>query len=92
VIVVVALAVSALLGFIAARSSSNGLSVAIGLILGGALGNLSDRLFRGHHGSVVDFITLTHWPTFNVADSCVTIGAILLIVRSLRRAHPAERS
>jgi lipoprotein signal peptidase len=40
----------------------------------------------------VDFITLTHWPTFNVADSCVTIGAILLIVRSLRRAHPAERS
>jgi signal peptidase II len=92
VIVVVALAVSALLGFIAARSSSTGMSVALGLILGGALGNLADRLFRGHHGTVVDFITLTHWPTFNVADSCVTIGAILLIVRSLRRAHPAERS
>ena len=47
----------------------------LGLVLGGALGNLADRAFRGHHGDVVDFITLTHWPTFNVADACITVGA-----------------
>ena len=59
------------------------MSVAFGLILGGALGNLSDRLFRGHHGAVVDFITFTHWPTFNVADSSITIGVVLVVVLSL---------
>jgi len=49
-----------------------------GLILGGAVGNLSERLFGGHQGQVPDFITLTHWPTFNVADACITVGAITL--------------
>ena len=41
----------------------------LGLIIGGALGNLSDRLFRGDHGAVVDFVALHFWPTFNVADA-----------------------
>ena len=89
VIVVVAVAVIALLGWVAWRSRTIGLSIALGLILGGALGNLSDRLFRGHRGAVVDFITLSHWPTFNVADSSVTIGAILVVVFSLRRSRAA---
>ena len=56
------------------------------LLLGGALGNLSDRFFRAPsflHGSVVDFVKVGWWPVFNVADSCVTIGAVLLIVRGL---------
>ena len=66
--------------------------MALGLLLGGALGNLTDRLFRGHHGAVVDFITLTHWPTFNVADSSITIGAVLVIVFSLRRTKSAEET
>src|SRR6202034_1426201 len=85
VIVVVAIVVVALLGWIAWMSRTFALSVALGLILGGALGNLSDRLFRGHHGAVIDFITLTHWPTFNVADSSITIGAVLVVVFSLLR-------
>jgi signal peptidase II len=68
------------------------LSVALGLILGGALGNLSDRLFRGHHGAVIDFITLTHWPTFNVADSCITIGAIVVVVTALWPARAPRAS
>jgi signal peptidase II len=55
---------------------SDALTVALGLIVGGALGNLTDRLVRGHHGAVVDFIALHFWPTFNVADSCIVIGAI----------------
>ncbi len=56
-------------------------SAALGLVLGGAVGNLADRLRLGH---VVDFIDLHyrgwHWPAFNVADAAITIGAILLIV------------
>jgi len=51
------------------------------LILGGAVGNLVDRLRFGY---VVDFIDLHFWPVFNVADSCITIGAILLFVIILR--------
>jgi signal peptidase II len=56
------------------------MSLALGLVLGGALGNLSDRVVRGHHGAVVDFIALHFWPTFNVADSCIVIGVILAAV------------
>ena len=61
---------------------------AVSLIMGGALGNVVDRLLHGH---VVDFIQL-HWrgwffPSFNVADSAITLGAILLIVDELRRTR-----
>lgn len=55
--------------------------LAIGLILGGALGNLMDRALRG---SVVDFISFPHWPTFNVADIAITVGVILLLLGGLR--------
>jgi len=51
------------------------LSIALGLQLGGALGNVIDR-FR--HGFVVDFINVPHWPTFNVSDSAITVGVIML--------------
>jgi signal peptidase II len=50
-----------------------------GLVLGGGLGNLSERIVSAHHGLVADFITLAHWPTFNVADACITIGVIVII-------------
>lgn len=58
----------------------------LGLILAGALGNLTDRILRGPHlsGRVVDFIDFHVWPVFNVADSAIVIGAILLLVASLR--------
>jgi signal peptidase II len=64
------------------RSTSMLFAVGIGLVLGGALGNLGDRAFRGHGGAVVDFITLTHWPTFNVADSAITVGVVVLVIYS----------
>jgi signal peptidase II len=55
-----------------------------GLVLGGAVGNLSERLVSdGHGGQVPDFITLTHWPTFNVADAAVTFGVIVLVLAML---------
>jgi signal peptidase II len=56
----------------------------LALILGGALGNALDRVLRGH---VIDFIDIYyrhwHWPAFNLADSAITLGAALLIVRTL---------
>jgi signal peptidase II len=60
-------------------------AVALGLILGGALGNLTDRIVRGpaFRGRVVDFIDLHVWPVFNLADSAIVIGALLLIWASL---------
>jgi len=59
------------------------LATSLALILGGALGNLSDRLLYGH---VVDFLDVYyadwHWPAFNIADSAITIGAALMLVDS----------
>ena len=58
------------------------LALAVGLVLGGALGNLADRLFRGHgflNGAVVDFVDLRVWPIFNLADAAITVGCILLV-------------
>ena len=59
------------------------LAVGSGLVLGGALGNLSERIVGGHGGQVPDFITLDYWPTFNVADACVTVGVIIVMVALL---------
>ena len=56
--------------------------VALGLVVGGALGNVADRLFRDHGGAVVDFIDFQWWPVFNVADIGITAGAVLLVFAS----------
>jgi signal peptidase II len=69
-------------------------AVCAGLIAGGALGNLSDRLFRGGrllHGSVVDFIDFQWFPIFNVADMAIDIGGALLVLWSLS-AHRRARA
>lgn len=75
VIVVVLVAVVAWFGRTVPNSAA---AVGVGLIVGGAIGNLADRLFRGHHGAVVDFLYSGFWPTFNVADSSIVCGTILL--------------
>jgi len=60
--------------------------IALGLILGGAIGNLVDRV---HLGYVIDFIDLRWWPVFNLADSSIVLGIALLIVHSaLSRSEP----
>lgn len=66
------------LGRKASRTATWPAAVAMGLLLGGALGNLADRLLRHHHGAVIDFIDLRWWPVFNVADSAISVGAALL--------------
>lgn len=64
--------------------------MALSLILGGALGNLWDRVMLGH---VVDFLDFHaagwHWPAFNLADSAITVGAALVVLDSLRKPRPA---
>ncbi|SEL56169.1 signal peptidase II [Nitrosovibrio tenuis] len=63
--------------------------IALSLILGGALGNLWDRVTLGHVVDFLDFYIGTyHWPAFNVADSAISVGAMLLIVDSFRRREP----
>jgi signal peptidase II len=54
-----------------------GAGVLLGLILGGTAGNGYDRLL---HGTVTDFIALHFWPVFNVADSAITVGVVLLLL------------
>jgi signal peptidase II len=67
-------------------------SVALGLVLGGALGNLTDRIVRapGLRGEVIDFIDVHVWPVFNLADSAVVVGAILLAASSWWGARQAR--
>jgi signal peptidase II len=57
-------------------------AIAAGFVAGGAAGNLIDRIFRP--GGVVDFVDFRFWPAFNVADSAITVGAILLLLTGLR--------
>ena len=62
-------------------------AITLGLLLGGATGNLSDRIFRSpgvFRGDVVDWIELPHWPVFNLADSAIVCGGVLAVLLSAR--------
>jgi signal peptidase II len=82
------------------RLGSLGWAVALGGLLGGALGNLVDRLFRQPgpgRGYVVDWIALPNFPVFNVADMCIVGSATLMVILSLRGieydgSHSHERA
>lgn len=69
------------------RRSSFSSAAFVGLVAGGAAGNIVDRLFRGDawlRGAVVDFIDLQWWPVFNIADAAICIGGALLVITSFR--------
>lgn len=91
VLTLVAVAVVGVILRMAGRLRSTGWAVALGLVLGGALGNLTDRIFRSPgvgRGHVVDWISLFAkdghvWPIFNLADSAIVCGAVLLAVLAL---------
>jgi len=72
-------------------AGSRWLAAALALILGGALGNLWDRLALGH---VVDFIQIYYdrwsWPAFNLADSAITVGAVMLVIDALGARHRGQ--
>lgn len=69
----------------ARRVRDGGLAIALGLVLGGGLGNLADRVLRDHEGRVVDFIDLRFWPVFNLADSAIVVGVGLILLLGSRR-------
>lgn len=63
-------------------------AITLGLLLGGASGNLGDRVFRSpglFRGDVVDWIELPHWPVFNIADSSIVCGGVLVVLLALLR-------
>lgn len=65
-------------------------AITLGLLLGGATGNLTDRIFRSpglFRGWVVDWIEIPHWPVFNLADSAIVCGGILAVLLSARGLH-----
>jgi signal peptidase II len=73
---------AALIYYVAGHEVSAVTGALLGLVMGGDLGNGYDRLF---HGTVTDFIALHFWPVFNVADSAITVGVLLLALGYLRR-------
>jgi len=91
VLTLVAVAVVVVIVRVARRLRSTGWAVALGLVLGGALGNLTDRIFRSPgplQGHVVDTVSLfapdgSVWPVFNLADSAIVSGVVLLVVLAL---------
>jgi signal peptidase II len=95
VFTVLAFVISIVIVARAHRVSGRMNTVAMGLILGGAVGNLVDRIarppgaFRGH---VIDFIDFRVWPVFNLADSAIVVGALLLVLASFRAERAARRA
>jgi signal peptidase II len=81
-IVLSAVICAAIIVYVVRRKDiSFSMSLALGMILGGAIGNLADRVM---FGSVIDFLDFRIWPVFNVADSFITIGSALLLWSMLR--------
>lgn len=75
------------------RTGRRTIMVAVGLVVGGAVGNVIDRLL---HGAVVDFLDFHafgyHWPAFNVADSAITVGALVLVADALFAGAEAPKT
>jgi signal peptidase II len=86
--------VSAAIIVTAFRHTNVATSVALGLILGGAVGNLTDRIVRGpgFSGHVVDFVDFHVWPVFNLADSAIVVGAAVLAISSFAADRDREPS
>jgi signal peptidase II len=86
VLAILAIVITTLIARAVRHASDRWVIIGLVLVLGGALGNLTDRLARSPgflRGYVVDFVAVGWWPLFNVADSCVTIGAIVLVIRTM---------
>lgn len=87
VLSVVAIAVCVFVLRAASKLRDRGWALGLGLLLGGALGNVTDRLFRSpapFRGHVVDFLHISHWPVFNVADIALTFAALTIVWRTWR--------
>jgi signal peptidase II len=78
----------------APRITSRGWAIVLGLVMGGILGNLIDRIFREPgilRGHVIDWMQLPNWPIFNVADSAIVIAALISVVLTARNIPPITK-
>jgi signal peptidase II len=76
VAILIGISLALLVGYFAVNLDKPWLWLPVGMLLGGALGNLADR---AREGAVIDFIDPVRWPAFNVADSCIVVGVLLLL-------------
>ncbi len=86
------------IGYWSPRLTSRRWGLVLGLVLGGALGNLSDRILRANSGTgvfkgeVIDWIQLPHWPVFNLADSSIVVAALIASYLSIRNVSPITKN
>jgi len=91
---ILALAVVIAVIYFSPQITSSGWQLSMGLLLGGVLGNLTDRIFRDPSflsGYVIDWIQIPHWPVFNLADSAISIAALMAFVLAVRNIPPITR-
>ncbi|MGP4002821.1 signal peptidase II [Streptomyces sp. 8N706] len=91
VFTIIAATVIVVIARIARKLYSVPWAIALGLLLGGAFGNLTDRIFRSpgvFQGAVVDFIAPAHFAVFNLADSAIVCGGVLIVILSFRGLDP----
>jgi signal peptidase II len=86
---VIALALGALLVYFTRNATRPLVWLPTGMLLGGALGNIVDRV---REGAVIDFLKFPHWPAFNVADSAITVGVVILLVVVERGERARDRA
>ena len=89
----VAIAAVIVIVYYSSKITSLGWATTLGLLIGGVLGNLTDRLFRSpgfFKGEVIDWLEITNWPVFNLADSAIVIAAFLAIVLTIRKVGPID--
>lgn len=89
-----ALAVIVTIVKFASQITSRGWLMCGGLLLGGVLGNLTDRLFRDPGffvGHVIDWIQIPHWPVFNIADIAISTAALVAFIQTMRNVPPIRR-
>jgi signal peptidase II len=95
VLSLIAVAAIVVVLFVARRLDDRLWAFGLGCLLGGVLGNLTDRLFREPaflRGHVIDFLQLPNWPVFNVADICINVAAGVIILQAIRGvSHTGER-
>ncbi len=88
-VVVTLVALGVVLYLFSRHPTRSGMWIATGLLAGGAIGNLADRV---RLGAVTDFVELPHWPPFNLADMAITAGVILLVLIYMREAEREPES
>jgi len=88
------IAVLIAIAYYAPSLTSKGWGVVLGLVMGGVLGNLTDRIFREPgllRGHVIDWLQLPNWPIFNIADTAIVVAAFISVVLTARNIPPIKK-